>query len=387
MNSIKCMEKTSILYILPKFNYFSAGWRGRVTHALGVANGCRSNGCEVTVIAGNGYHEFQNVFKTEVKLIGVNPPKFKWNSSISLLKSIGKCLEKIKNQPSRIIIRYAVSNVLLNLRLPRKINHNYVKIIEINSLAFHQLHTLPMVLRKAIIKFEIQLIKGYDLIYTVSDNIRNDLLLYGCKNAITVVPNGTTLTIENTEKQSDIADRLVYFGKFQTYYDFEYLIDTFENIHERYGNLELHLWGSGIQQKSVEKSLEGIHNVYFHGQYNRDELVHAINPNHDILVLPLKPKGMSEIGSPTKLFEFLSTGSPVIAADVGQIGQIIVDQQNGLLYNPTEKYSLQNKISYLLENREERIALGNNAYEDVRTKYTWEVRMKSLLESINQVRT
>ena len=73
------MNNKRILYILPKKNYFSQGDRGRVSHALGVAEGLSQIDHDVTVLSGQGLLGYAKRVPRSVQLECVLKKRFLWN--------------------------------------------------------------------------------------------------------------------------------------------------------------------------------------------------------------------------------------------------------------------------------------------------------------------
>ncbi len=378
----------NILYILPKKDYFCAGWRGRVTHAIGVANGFARNGITTTILSGKGLQNFRSNIDKSIKLLEIRecqwsillPGYLSWQVS-----TIGSCREYFKEGNYDIVsVRYAVGNILINLLFPRLIQPRTKLIIEINSLGYHQYFTLPCWLRIIIGKLEVRLISSYKNIYVVSEKIKFDLQKLGCKNTIIAIPNGAEpITVKNVNNNiPDSHDRLIYFGRFQNYYDFKILVDAFKHIFRKNIKLQLHFWGDGVLLKNVQRETGNHTQIFFHGQYDRNSLPQKLT-SKDILVLPLRPNTMGSIGSPTKLFEYMSASLPIIAPSWGQVDRFIHDKTNGILYDPNNPESLIDAIDTIINDSAVRKLIAKNAYQDFCELHTWKSRMGQLIDKLN----
>jgi glycosyltransferase involved in cell wall biosynthesis len=93
----------------------------------------------------------------------------------------------------------------------------------------------------------------------------------------------------------------------------------------------------------------------------------------DILVSPQvpMPDGSEFFGSPTKLFEYMAMGKPVIASRLGQIDGVIVDGKSGVLVEPGNADQLARAIERLAGDEALRVTLGENARARVEEHYTW----------------
>ena len=107
----------------------------------------------------------------------------------------------------------------------------------------------------------------------------------------------------------------------------------------------------------------------------------------DSFLCPAKPNfdGTRFFGSPTKLFEYMSLGKPVIASNLEQISDIMnpalkmsdfdskntIEDQVGVLVKP-EASEFIKSASYLINlNQSERDKLGKNARKKINSQFTW----------------
>lgn len=98
----------------------------------------------------------------------------------------------------------------------------------------------------------------------------------------------------------------------------------------------------------------------------------------DLLVLPMnKSLSYSHFSSPLKLFEYMASQSPILASNIGAIGEIL-DEHNSFLFDPDKKGDFEEKILHVRNNMLEAQTKAKKALEDVE-KYTWEKRAENIL--------
>ncbi len=89
--------------------------------------------------------------------------------------------------------------------------------------------------------------------------------------------------------------------------------------------------------------------------------------------------------SPTKLFDYMACGKPVIASRDGQIQNVIDDNKDGLLTNNDPDDVLQ-KILFLFEHREKIEEMGKLACGKVINYYNWQRVADATLEIFSSLR-
>ncbi len=83
---------------------------------------------------------------------------------------------------------------------------------------------------------------------------------------------------------------------------------------------------------------------------------------------------------PNKMFEYMSSGLPVIASDFPLWRQIIEGSQCGLCVDPLDPQSIAAAIDYLTTHPDEARAMGENGRIAVQRKYNWGREAKKLVE-------
>lgn len=86
--------------------------------------------------------------------------------------------------------------------------------------------------------------------------------------------------------------------------------------------------------------------------------------------------------SPMKLFEYMASGSPLVASDLPATAEIVSDGQNGLLYPPGDVDALAAALRRLRDDLALAAALAANAGRDV-LDYTWTARAHHVLAFIH----
>lgn len=103
----------------------------------------------------------------------------------------------------------------------------------------------------------------------------------------------------------------------------------------------------------------------------------------DVLVSPhgRQADGGEFFGSPTKLFEYMAAGRPIVASAVGQIADVLQDEQSALLVPPDDPAALSQAIVRLVDDPCLRSRLGQSARQAAVERHTWRQNAERLLAS------
>jgi glycosyltransferase involved in cell wall biosynthesis len=101
----------------------------------------------------------------------------------------------------------------------------------------------------------------------------------------------------------------------------------------------------------------------------------------DILVSPhgRQADGGEFFGSPTKLFEYMAAGRPIVASAVGQIAEALVDEQSALLVPPEDPDALCAAIVRLVDDACLRRRLAQAARQAAEAQHTWRQNAERVL--------
>ena len=82
--------------------------------------------------------------------------------------------------------------------------------------------------------------------------------------------------------------------------------------------------------------------------------------------------------SPLKIFEYMSTGVPIIASDLPVLHEILRNKVNSILVPSNEIVSWVNAVELLIKNEKFALEIATNAKNDLIQKYSWEVRAEKI---------
>jgi glycosyltransferase involved in cell wall biosynthesis len=131
--------------------------------------------------------------------------------------------------------------------------------------------------------------------------------------------------------------------------------------------------GDGNQRMALENLAEKLKvSAEFLGIVGKAERAQLF-ASSTILVIPslVLPDGRTE-GMPVVALEALAFGLPVIASGVGGLSEIVIDGQNGLLFEAGNHLLLADKIRLLLDDKELRERLSGNGRQTAEA-FDWQI--------------
>jgi glycosyltransferase involved in cell wall biosynthesis len=179
-----------------------------------------------------------------------------------------------------------------------------------------------------------------------------------------VIPNGVAVAVEASSDRPPGVSTIVSVGRLKAPKDFGTLVDALSRVTQDYRAV---IVGDGPDRQSVESAVEAA------GLRDRVELVgersdvREVLSHADLFVLSSRSEAM-----PMSVLEAMAEGLPVVAADVGGVAEVVIDEETGLLVPPEDAAALAAAIERLLADRELRVALGARGLERARTTFSLE---------------
>ena len=222
-------------------------------------------------------------------------------------------------------------------------------------------------------------------IFVVSQVERNNLERAGIPGAkIVVNPNGVDVNgfrphVGGDTKRTELGVRgdelLVGFvGTFGPWHGVLVLAEAIKLIPAELP-VRFLLVGTGSLHGEMRKLLEAEEQtgrVIFYGGVPHHQIPSLLDAC-DVLVSPHVPLagGAEFFGSPTKLFEYMAMGKPIVASRLGQIAEVLKDGETALLVKPGDAKELSASIVRLIESPRLRQDLGTAARETAVARHRW----------------
>ena len=188
-----------------------------------------------------------------------------------------------------------------------------------------------------------------DHLITHSENDRKDLLTLLPHKEISVAPLPLFEEFLSKQDKSRTGRKILFFGKVRRYKGLEVLLAALPRVLSK---IDCELLIAGEFYESLEKYQQLIRrlgiesSVELDDRYVPNEEVAAIFERADVLVLPYVSASQSGVARIA-----LSNRLPIIASSTGGLCETVVDNVNGLLFQPGDSEALAGQIvRYFSEN-------------------------------------
>jgi len=182
---------------------------------------------------------------------------------------------------------------------------------------------------------------------------------------------------------------LFYAGSFTRKDGVPVLLDAFDELAERYGNIRLILTGRGDRlalQAFLERVESSPHKdrIEYKGYLEEKDYYSLLN-SVDIPCMTRVDIGFAQAGFPFKLGEFLATGKPVIASVVSDVDRFLVNGHTAMLVTAGSSREICEAVEFLVNNPESASAIGARGREVAESAFDYKKQGRALLTFLENV--
>lgn len=376
--------------------WFGTKAGGSVSHALGVLRGMKELGLEPRLWTTSRLPAGDDLEQTEI-LPAPRPSIFEEAAIAGFNRRfVDRVFPDAKRFDPGVVYHRHDAFSLAGLALARRLGVPLV--LEVNASevwareAWSQLHFAALAR-----SMERTAFSRADRLVLVSEALVPTVLALGGDRDRTVVnPNGVAVERFDPASRGEAVrsslglppDAVVcgFLGTFTRWHGVLFLAEQIRALARAHPGLHFLLIGDGDLRQEVElqvASSDMQSRVHFTGLVTPEEV-----PAHlaacDILLSPHLPfeDGSEFFGSPTKLFEYMAAGRPVLASRLGQIADVVEDGGSGRLVAPGDGAGFAAALSSLIEDPAARAAMGRRGRELAVTRYTWKRNAARALEGL-----
>jgi glycosyltransferase involved in cell wall biosynthesis len=200
-----------------------------------------------------------------------------------------------------------------------------------------------------------------------------------------VLPDAVDVDVFKKNKIKKSIKQITYVGSFYRGKGAELVY----YISKHLPSIQFNLYGKRNDDKFKYKSKN---NVKIHN-FVKYKKVPKILAKSDIVLLPLDLKYVSinssgrniniaKFTSPLKMFEYLSSGIPLISSNLKVLQEVLINKNNSYIAKDNTVDSWVEAITTLKNNFELRKTISKNAIKTAK-KFTWEKRVKKIISNYN----
>jgi glycosyltransferase involved in cell wall biosynthesis len=221
--------------------------------------------------------------------------------------------------------------------------------------------------------------------------IKNSLVTAGInKDKITVVGEGVDVnefnpTVDSAYLRTEFAiadsdDVVVNIGMIREDKGQIYFLEAARIILEQKDSIKFFIIGEGTDNKNFEKQFQalikqyGIEKNLFITGYREDiaAFTHLANV---VVVASIGTEAQSRV-----VPQAFATGKTVVSTDIGGLTELVKDEHNGLVIPPKNAAAMAAAISRILDNKQLKQKLENNAFELAKQCLSFDTMMNKTVE-------
>jgi glycosyltransferase involved in cell wall biosynthesis len=166
----------------------------------------------------------------------------------------------------------------------------------------------------------------------------------------------------------------------------DYLIEAAPLVIKKVPNVSFLILGDGVMKQALQRRTEALgiaDKFHFIGRVPNRDVPRYVNLA-SLCVAPYRRT--KNFGfSPIKICEYLACGKPVVASDVGGIGELLTSSNSGITVTPDDTRAFSEAILMFLTNDQLARQMGDNGKREVVGKLSWEAVAERLLRIFGEV--
>lgn len=222
------------------------------------------------------------------------------------------------------------------------------------------------------------MLKHSDLVTAVSPGKVKKLKRYVPKAEVIHIPNGLDANFLSNSENVDIVKKYemdshfncVYIGNLGLAQGLKQLLYVAEMAKEKYKEVQFLLFGNGVEEEQLKALVQqkGLTNVIFAGRLPNTDMYTVLKHGHMSFVSLVNENLKDSV--PTKMFEALGVGCPVLLAAVGDAADILKESGLGVSVRPNDEDALWDGFQKMHDDLGEIIKNRRRAKQLMLTKYS-----------------
>ena len=222
--------------------------------------------------------------------------------------------------------------------------------------------------RKRIALYRSYLRRVSDAAIVHGNRIRteSETLFPWLKSRIFSVPHGPLGDKSYSANDNWEKGTILFFGRIEKYKGLFYLIEAIKILKKQGSHVKVIIAGTGSDLDIYRNEIKTDSSFELIERYIRSEEIQALFERANIVVLPYTDATQSGIVALA-----LQYGRPVIATNVGSIGEVVQDGYNGIIVPPKDPDALANAIEMLIFDQKLAQKYAKNSKKLVENELSW----------------
>lgn len=198
--------------------------------------------------------------------------------------------------------------------------------------------------------------QNVDVYISPSSFLKRKLLEHGIKKRIVEVPN--FINLDSCQPGVENAGYCIYAGRLLSIKGIRTLMDAAKLVR----HIKILVAGDGELADEIRAIIaeEKLDNVKLLGYVASDELMRLMSSSNFMTF----PSEWYE-NYPMSIIESFACGKPVIASNIGALPELVINGQNGLLFEPGHPEQLAARMQELFDHPEKAVEMGKRGRETV----------------------
>ena len=223
---------------------------------------------------------------------------------------------------------------------------------------------------------ENKLYRDSSMIFATNQGAKNKIEQRGGQGKTQVIYNGSyesilnwTGDVDSVRKKNNWENKVVilYAGIIGLAQDINSLLPLMKRFDDK---VIFQIIGNGPQKADIVNSIQklSLKNIEVKDTVPLAELIPHLY-SADLLLVVLKESNLFETTIPSKFFDYMATGKPIITNVGGEVRQIMEEYNTGIYFSVSKENSFEQAVNTLVNNPDLRQKMGENGKNLVRNRY------------------
>jgi glycosyltransferase involved in cell wall biosynthesis len=232
------------------------------------------------------------------------------------------------------------------------------------------------------VQFDLHNYRRYHSIIVASEYMKNEAVLIGYSpDYISVVPYFTRdlVLFDQVSGETNELKSILFVGRLHQSKGIHLLIESMKLVFEQIDDVHLNIVGDGDFRSVLEQIIRTLNieqnKITFHGWLDLNNVYQLMRASKFVVFPSIYPEAFGIVG-----IEAMSLSKPVIAFNVGGVGDWLINEESGLLLDSVNVPDLAAAIIRLLIDDDLRHSLSQSSRYFFESKFTADIHLKKLLQ-------